>query len=147
MTGRPCDRTKRLEHARPDTAVRRSHTRETRPSWTPRARRLKLDVELRYRVNSTSAWYEGKVENISQTGLLFHGPQQLPVNALIELVFEMPEEISGQKNRNVLCQGRVIRSADKQGKEARDRGKDKDKDTESGDSQLAASIVDYKFIR
>ena len=142
-------RTKRLEHARPDTAVRRSHTREKRPSWTPRARRLKLDVELRYRVNSTSTWYEGKVENISQTGLLFHGPQQLPVNALIELVFEMPEEISGQKNRNVLCQGRVIRSADKQGKEARDRGKDKDKDkdTEDGDSQLAASIVDYKFIR
>jgi hypothetical protein len=142
-------RTKRLEHARPDTTVRRSHTREKRPSWTPRARRLKLDVVLRYRVNSTSTWYEGKVENISQTGLLFHGPQQLPVNALIELVFEMPEEISGQKNRNVLCQGRVIRSADKQGKEARDRGKDKDKDkdTENGDSQLAASIVDYKFIR
>jgi hypothetical protein len=57
-------------------------------------------------------------------------------------VFEMPEEISGQKNRNVLCQGRVIRSADHQGKEL-----DHDQDTESGDSQLAASIVDYKFIR
>jgi hypothetical protein len=135
-------RTQRVEHTKPDTVVRRSHTREKRPSWTPRARRLKLDVALRYRVNSTSTWYEGTIENLSQSGLLFHGPQQLPVNALIELVFEMPEEISGQKNRNVLCQGRVIRS-----KEVQDQVKDKDaQDPEASEGLLAASIVDYKFI-
>ena len=135
-------RTQRVEHTKPDTVVRRSHTREKRPSWTPRARRLKLDVALRYRVNSTSTWYEGTIENLSQSGLLFHGPQQLPVNALIELVFEMPEEISGQKNRNVLCQGRVIRS-----KEVQDQVKDKDaQDPEVSEGLLAASIVDYKFI-
>jgi hypothetical protein len=135
-------RTKRVEHAKPDSVVRRSHAREKRPSWTPRARRLKLDVALRYRVNSTSTWHEGKIENLSQTGLLFHGPQQLPVNALIEMVFEMPEEISGQKNRNVLCQGRVIRSRDLQGKDTQEQ----EKDTENGNGLLAASIVDYKFI-
>ena len=133
-------RTQRVEHAKPETAVRRSHTREKRPSWTPRARRLKLDVALRYRVNSTSTWYEGTIDNLSQTGLLFHGPQQLPVNALIEMVFEMPEEISGQKNRNVLCQGRVIRSKDMQEKAT------PHKDTEGDTGLLAASIVDYKFI-
>lgn len=131
-------RTQRLEHAKPETVVRRSHAREKRPSWTPRARRLKLDVALRYRVNSTSTWYDGAIENLSQTGLLFHGPQPLPVNALIEMVFEMPEQISGQKNRNVLCQGRVIRSKDTEEKEK--------PDTESGAGLLAASIVDYKFI-
>jgi hypothetical protein len=64
------------------------------------------------------------------------------VNALIELVFEMPEEISGQKNRNVLCQGRVIRS-----KDAQDQAQAKDEqDTEASEGLLAASIVDYKFI-
>ncbi|HZC22594.1 MAG TPA: hypothetical protein VE866_04585, partial [Candidatus Binatia bacterium] len=58
--------------------------------------------------------------------------QELPVNALIEMVFEMPEEISGQKNSNVVCQGRVMRSKDP---------------TKSDDRPvLAASIVDYKFI-
>ena len=36
-------RTQRVEHAKPENVVRRSHTREKRPSWTPRARRLKLD--------------------------------------------------------------------------------------------------------
>jgi len=57
----------------------------------------------------------------------------LPVNALLEMVFEMPEEISGQKNSNVVCQGRVMRN--KQAKE-----------TEEGVVGLAASIVDYKFV-
>jgi PilZ domain len=123
-------RIERVEHAKPETGIRRSHTREKRPSWVPRARRLKLDLALRYRVNNTSTWYEGTINNISQTGVLFSGPQQLPVNALIEMVFEMPEEISGRKNSNVLCQGRMIRA----------------KDAEDSDVGQAASIVDYKFI-
>jgi hypothetical protein len=133
-------RTERLEHSKPETTVRRSHTRDKRPSWTPRARRLKLETPLRYRVNSTSTWHEGVIENLSQTGLLFRGPQQLPVNALIEMVFEMPEEISGQKNSNVVCQGRVIRTREKQTKEK----PDSEAQPESG--LLATSIVDYKFI-
>jgi hypothetical protein len=135
-------RTQRLEHAKPENTVRRSHTREKRPSWTPRARRLKLDTALRYRVNSTSTWHEGTIENLSQTGLLFQGPQPLPVNALIEMVFEMPEEISGQKNRNVVCQGRVIRSRDALAQ----TNEKQDQDAEASAGLLAASIVDYKFI-
>jgi hypothetical protein len=126
-------RTERVEHAKPETTIRRNHTREKRPSWVPRARRLKLDIVLRYRVNKTSTWYEGIIENISQSGVLFIGPQPLPVNALIEMVFEMPEEISGQKNSNVVCQGRVMRAKDSP-------------EVEEGQVGLAASIVDYKFI-
>ncbi len=126
-------RTERVEHAKPETGPRRSHTREKRPSWVPRARRLKLDIPLRYRVNKTSSWYEGIIENISQSGILFNGPQTLPNNALIETVFEMPEEISGQKNSNVVCQCRVMRTKNTQ-------------TTEDGVIGLAASILDYKFI-
>src|SRR5580704_14485561 len=126
-------RTQRVEHAKPEMTVRRSHSREKRPTWVPRARRLKLDMPLRYRVNRTSTWHEGIIENISQSGVLFNGPQQLPVNALIEMVFEMPEEISGQKNSNVVCQGRVMRTKDTS-------------EPEDGSTTLAASIVDYKFI-
>jgi hypothetical protein len=65
--------------------------------------------------------------------VLFHGPQQLPANALVELIFEMPEEISGQKNSSVLCQGRLIRI-----KDALDNTEDA--------YALAASILDYKFL-
>jgi PilZ domain len=125
-------RTERVER-KAETGIRRSHARERRPSWVPRARRLKLDIPLRYRVNKTSTWYEGIIENISQSGVLFNGPQPLPVNALVEMVFEMPEEISGQKNSNVVCQGRVMRA----------KGADAEEEAEN---TLAASIVDYKFI-
>jgi len=125
-------RTERVEHNKPETVIRRARMREKRPSWVPRARRLKLDIPLRYRVNKTSTWFEGIIENISQSGILFQGPQPLPVNALIELVFEMPEEISGQKNSNVVCQGRVMR--------AKEAGKSEQ------NPMLAASILDYTFI-
>ncbi|HMK22063.1 MAG TPA: PilZ domain-containing protein [Terriglobales bacterium] len=106
--------------------------REKKPSWVPRARRLKLDLPVRYRVKNTSIWVEGTILNISQSGVLFQGVAEMPVNALVEMVFEMPEEISGQKNSQVLCQGRIIRS-----KESREREQE---------PTLAASILDYKFI-
>ena len=129
-------RIERVENKPETTSFRRSHKREKRPTWTPRARRLKVDLPIRYRVNRTATWYEGLLENISQTGILFHGPQQLPVNALVEMVFEMPEEISGQANSNVVCQGRIMRY----------HGPESESDEETGTIALAASIVDYKFI-
>jgi PilZ domain len=122
----------RVESPALETAAVRRRSGQKQPTWVPRARRLKLDIPIRYRVKNLSTWYEGMVENISQSGVLFHGPQQLPNNALVEMVFEMPEEISGQKNSNVLCQGRLIRS-----KQAHD--------TEDSFG-LAASILDYKFL-
>jgi hypothetical protein len=157
-------RTDRVERAKAETGIRRNHPREKRPSWKPRARRVKLDLPLRYRVNNTSLWYEGTIENISQSGVLFHGSESLPANSLLEMVFEMPEEISGQKNSNVVCQGRVTRAGQetKEAKEAREKDakekeKEKEKDSdgkrqEASDAAehiavLAASIVDYKFVR
>jgi hypothetical protein len=62
------------------------------------------------------------------------------------MIFEMPEEISGQKNRSVLCQGRVIRCED-QAKGSAKESKDQDNDIAGSTGLLAASIVDYKFIR
>ena len=87
---------------------------------------------MRYRVKNLNTWSEGIIQNISQSGVLFEGPTELPVNALVEMVFEMPEEISGQKNSNVLCQGRIIRA--------------KDARTNADGSALAATILDYKFL-
>ena len=114
------------------TTVRR-RSGQKQPTWMPRARRLRSSIPVRYRGKNLSTWYEGQIQNISQSGVLFFGPQQLPANALVELIFEMPEEISGQKNSNVLCQGRLIRT-----KDAVDNVDDA--------FALAASILDYKFL-
>ncbi len=127
-------RTERVERASAgETAParrNRSHTRK--PTWVPRARRLRLDTPVRYRVKNLGSWYEGTIDNLSQSGVLFHGTQRFPNNTLVEMVFEMPEEISGQKNSSVLCQGRITRS-----REAPEKA-----DT----SGLAATILDYKFL-
>lgn len=123
----------RLENPAAETAaVRRRSGQQKKPTWVPRARRLKLDLPIRYRVKNLSNWYEGVIQNISQSGVLFCGSQHLPANALLEMVFEMPEEISGQKNSGVLCQGRVIRSKEAQKAEEM--------------FGLAASILDYRFL-
>jgi hypothetical protein len=106
---------------------------QKQPTWMPRARRVRSSLPLRYRGKNLSTWYEGLIQNISQSGVMFHGPQLLPTNALVELIFEMPEEISGQKNSSVLCQGRLIRI-----KDAVDNAEDA--------FGLAASILDYKFL-
>jgi hypothetical protein len=126
-------RIERVDQTAPETTTtRRSRSHTKKPTWVPRARRLKLDVPVRYRVKNLGSWLEGRIENLSQSGVLFQGPQELPENTLVEMVFEMPEEISGQKNSNVLCQARIIRF------------KQAHKTAES--AGLAASILDYKFL-
>jgi hypothetical protein len=101
-----------------------------KPTWVPRARRLKLEIPVRYRAKVNGSWYNGIIENISQSGVLLQGQHPLPQNTLLEMVFEMPEEISGQKNSNVVCQGRVIRLKEPKGQRV----------------GLATSILDYKFL-
>jgi hypothetical protein len=133
-------RTERLDResvaSEPGATRRSTRSHARKPSWVPRARRLKLDNPVRYRVKNLGTWYEGVVENLSQSGVLFHGSQRFPNNTLVEMVFEMPEEISGQKNSTVLCQGRVIRTKDIAASQRQ----------ESELISLAVSIVDYKFL-
>src|ERR1700735_2000094 len=126
-------RTERVEHASlGGTPPRRSRSHTKKPTWVPRARRLKLDTPVRYRVKNLGTWYEGTIDNLSHSGVLLHGSHRFPNNTLVEMVFEMPEEISGQKNSNVLCQGRIIRT------------KESAENVEN--PGLAASILDYKFL-
>ena len=126
-------RTERIQPAVEEasaTSKRRPHARK--PTWVPRARRIKMDEAVRYRVKNLGTWSEGTIQNLSQSGVLVHGAQRFPENTLVEMVFEMPEEISGQKNSKVLCQGRITRM-----KAVR---------KEDHDNEFAASILDYKFI-
>ena len=96
-----------------------------------------MEAAVRYRVKNLGTWSEGLIQNLSQSGVLLKGLQRFPENTLVEMVFEMPEEISGQKNSKVLCQGRVIRMKDPRAKDSRE---------EAQEHEFAASILDYKFI-
>src|SRR5258707_11883819 len=133
----------RVDEPMRDTTPVRSRSSKKQPTWMPRARRLRSQLPVRYRGKNLSTWYEGLIQNISQSGVLFEGSQQLPANALVELIFEMPEEISGQKNRNVLCQGRLIRIKEATDKNARGKAGSDDAKESFG---IVASILDYKFL-
>ena len=93
--------------------------------------RLTLQSPVRYRTKGLGHWHEGIVENLSHSGILLSGPQQLSERTLVEMVLEMPERISGQKNSMVLCQGRIIRHTEV---------------CESEFMGMAASILDYKIL-
>jgi hypothetical protein len=128
-------RIERVERTSPEatTAVKsRSRNHARKPSWVPRARRLKLETPVRYRAKNLGFWHEGIIENLSQSGVLLRGPESFPANTLVEMIFEMPEEISGQKNSSVLCQGRITRAKEVP-------------ESEKG-AGLAATILDYKFL-
>src|SRR6266478_5314892 len=77
-----------------------------------RPQRLTLQSPLRYRTKGLGRWHEGIVENLSHSGILLLGPQQLPESTLVEMLLEMPEQISGQQNSMVLCRGRIIRRSE-----------------------------------
>ena len=90
-------RIKRVDGASEASAETKQGKIQKKPTWVPRARRLTLQTPVRYRPKGLGTWHEGTVENLSQSGVLLYGPQQLPDNTLVEMVFEMPEEISGRR--------------------------------------------------
>jgi len=73
-------RTQRVDRnsdaAEAEGTTRRSRGRTRKPTWVPRARRLKVDTPVRYRVKNLGSWYEGTIANLSQSGVLLLGPQR-----------------------------------------------------------------------
>ncbi len=99
-------RTQRLE---PGARRRFTVAENKRPTWSPRARRLKVSAELKYRARGANAWSTGMMQNISQSGVLFHGADAVQGDD-VEMIFEMPKEIAGQEGRRVLCSGAIVRA-------------------------------------
>ncbi|HYN14872.1 MAG TPA: hypothetical protein VES66_03675 [Terriglobales bacterium] len=104
-----------------------------KPSWSPRARRIKLNgQEMKYREVGTAAWHRGTVENVSQTGLLFRAAEALAENAEVEMILEMPREITGQEHAQVIARGMVVRTVPPENGE--------------GHPAIAAGIWDYRVL-
>jgi len=104
-----------------------------KPSWSPRARRIKLNGrEMKYREVGTAPWHRGTVENVSQTGILFRAGHAMEENAEVEMILEMPPEITGQPHTQVIARGMVVRTV------TPSNGKDS--------LAIAAGIWDYRVL-
>jgi hypothetical protein len=76
----------------------------------PRARRFDLPISLRYRRLSAPAWHAGRIENISRSGVFFHGDEALAPETPVELAFTLPA-VSAQAPAHVVCRGHIVRAA------------------------------------
>lgn len=130
-------RTEKLPTERNSRRRQTSARKQPRPSshagWRPRERRFKFEAEVQFRYVGAQEWIDGMLQNISRSGVMFRCSQALERGREIEMIFEMPEEICGQKERKVICNGSVARSiAPAEGDEF---------------CSVAATIQDYRFLQ
>ena len=95
-----------------------------------RAPRLPLNLQLRYRSVGAARWHEGRVENISRSGVLFRATDLVDVDAQVEITLLLPVRPSATA---IVCRGRIVRTVLPGGSERR--------------PGLAATISRYRFRR
>jgi hypothetical protein len=95
-----------------------------------RAPRLPLNLQLRYRSVGAARWHEGRVENISRSGVLFRATDLVDVDAQVEITLLLPVRPSASA---IVCRGRIVRTVLPGGSERR--------------PGLAATISRYRFRR
>jgi hypothetical protein len=95
-----------------------------------RAPRLPLHLQLRYRSVGEAHWHEGRVENISRSGVLFRVADLVDVDAQVEITLLIPVRLSASA---IVCRARIVRTVLPGGFEKR--------------PGLAATISRYRFRR
>jgi hypothetical protein len=74
------------------------------------ALRHSLKAPLRVRVwKSTIPGHLGESENVSQQGMFFATDLSLPMGTVVEVLFTMPEQITGEPDKQWRCTGHVVR--------------------------------------
>lgn len=81
----------------------------TKKAWIPRERRLRHRVSVLFRISGSGEWTEGVTENISRSGLLFRSPTPLEAGSSLELILDLPQELTGDTASRVLCEGSLLR--------------------------------------
>jgi hypothetical protein len=78
--------------------------------YAPRAARYSLSLSVFYRATGDSSWSEARTENISESGVLLRGDRLLPSETHVELVVNIPANVTAPFSGTVLCRGRVVRA-------------------------------------
>ena len=114
-----------------DPSEQHALAQPVRTRWSPRARRFNTSIAVQFRRKNSETWSHGTITNLSQSGVLLTADHevQLPRHAALELIFEMPSEISGQPHSEVLCDAYVVRAL-----------------STTQTPSIAAAILEYKFM-
>jgi len=80
------------------------------PSRIERAPRFSAPQAVWYRPHGGLDWIEGKILNISRSGVLFQVDFPLRPNSLVEMNLTLPVDITGEIEINIVCWAKVVRS-------------------------------------
>jgi len=75
----------------------------------PRAERLPLRIPIAYRIPGDDEWFQSRIVNISESGVLF-GPTGLKPGTIVEVMFSCPGQIGSMPPGVVICLGQVVRT-------------------------------------
>lgn len=76
---------------------------------TPRADRIPLSIPIAYRRVGDDHWFQSKVVNLSESGILF-GPTELQPGVAVEVMMSPPIDIGSRTRGRQVCAGQVVRS-------------------------------------
>ena len=79
------------------------------PRYMPRAQRYLLPSWILYRPAGDVRWREGRTENISESGVLFHGAEPIDVEMPVEVMMDLPAQVRGAAGGASLGRGRIVR--------------------------------------
>ena len=120
-------RTERI--ARP-VSPKRQATPTSVGTLVPRAQRLTVRRPIFYRSTGSPQFKLGVLLDISKSGILLECQPQIFRGQELEMLFEMPSEITGQANRTVLSDGVVARIAS----------------TQRGNRLIGVRLSGYRFL-
>lgn len=75
----------------------------------PRSERLPLRLPIAYRVQGDDQWFQSRILNISESGVLF-GPTELQAGMPVELIFSTPIQVGSIASGKLVCVGEVVRT-------------------------------------
>jgi hypothetical protein len=75
----------------------------------PRSERLAMPIPLTYRIPGDDHWTNSRVQNISDSGVLF-GPTTLRPGTAVEVMFSTPTDIGKLGSGRQLCAAEVVRT-------------------------------------
>ncbi len=90
-----------------------------KPGQGERASRMKAEVSLTFRPVGGFSWSQGRMENISKSGILLKTQQAVNVGTRIEMKFAPPPDVWENATGLVLCRGKIVRAFPSEGSPGR----------------------------
>jgi hypothetical protein len=77
----------------------------------PRADRATTPMAISYRVPGDDVWFQSRVINISESGVLF-GPTALQPGVRVDVMFNTTSPLGSMASGQMVCSGSVVRTTE-----------------------------------